>query len=138
MDSDKMPTGFYFVTIGVGPARPAFARQAQGIKKTEPIRCVIDTRTIRTRCSLDDNVTRENMHPADQFEASKKWRRTRLGRGRNRVRFGVTPHVVRNVCGSFAGRLACCSAIATAIWPRAVGCVRLDRRHVGRRRSIVG
>jgi ParB family chromosome partitioning protein len=42
------------------------------IKKTEPIRCVIDTANDPHEISLDENVTRENMHPADQFEAFRK------------------------------------------------------------------
>jgi ParB family chromosome partitioning protein len=42
------------------------------IKRTEPIRCVIDTANDAFEISLDENVARENMHPADQFEAFKK------------------------------------------------------------------
>jgi hypothetical protein len=33
---------------------------------------VIDTANDPHEISLDENVTRENMHPADQFEAFKK------------------------------------------------------------------
>jgi hypothetical protein len=39
------------------------------IKQTEPIRCIVDTANDPYEISLDENVTRENMHPADQFEA---------------------------------------------------------------------
>jgi ParB family chromosome partitioning protein len=45
---------------------------ARRSKKTEPIRCVIDTTNDPHEISLDENLTRENMHPADQFEAFKK------------------------------------------------------------------
>ena len=66
------------------------------IKKTEPIRCVIDTANDPHEISLDENVTRENMHPADQFEAFKKLAEERgFGAEEIAARFGVTPHVVR-------------------------------------------
>jgi ParB family chromosome partitioning protein len=66
------------------------------IKKTEPIRCIIDTANDPHEISLDENVTRENMSPADQFEAFKKLAEER-GYGVEEIaaRFGVTPHVVR-------------------------------------------
>ena len=38
------------------------------IKKTEPVRCVIDTVNDASEISLDENVTREDLSPADQFE----------------------------------------------------------------------
>jgi ParB family chromosome partitioning protein len=66
------------------------------IKKTEPIRCVIDTANDPHEISLDENVTRENMHPADQFEAFKKLAEERgFGAEDIAARFGVTPQVVR-------------------------------------------
>ena len=66
------------------------------IKKTEPIRCIIDTANDPHEISLDENVTRENMHPADQFEAFKKLAEERgFGAEEIAARFGVTPHVVR-------------------------------------------
>jgi len=66
------------------------------IKKTEPIRCIVDTTNDPHEISLDENVTRENMHPADQFEAFKKLADERgFGAEEIAARFGVTPHVVR-------------------------------------------
>ena len=66
------------------------------IKKTEPIRCIVDTANDPHEISLDENVTRENMHPADQFEAFKKLADERgFGAEEIAARFGVTPHVVR-------------------------------------------
>lgn len=36
------------------------------------MRCIIDTANDPHESSVDENVTRENVHPADQFEAFKK------------------------------------------------------------------
>ncbi len=66
------------------------------IKKTEPIRCIVDTANDPEEISRDENVTRENMHPADQFEAFRKLAEERgFGAEEIAARFGVTPHVVR-------------------------------------------
>ena len=60
------------------------------------IRCIIDTANDSHEISLDENVTRENMHPADQFEAFKKLANERgFGAEEIAARFGVAPHVVR-------------------------------------------
>lgn len=97
LDADGAATGFYFVTIGEGRRLAQLLRvKRKEIKKTEPIRCIIDTANDPHEISLDENVTRENMHPADQFEAFKKLAEER-GYGAEEIaaRFGVTPHVVR-------------------------------------------
>ena len=96
-DGDGAATGFYFVTIGEGRRLAQLLRvKRKEIKKTEPIRCVIDTANDPHEISLDENVTRENMHPADQFEAFKKLAEERgLGAEEIAARFGVTPNVVR-------------------------------------------
>lgn len=90
-------TGFYFVTIGEGRRLAQLLRvKRKEIKKTEPIRCVVDTVNDPYEISLDENVTRENMHPADQFEAFKRLSEERgFGAEEIAARFGVTPHVVR-------------------------------------------
>ena len=97
LDEDKAATGFYFVTVGEGRRLAQLLRvKRKEIKKTEPIRCVIDTVNDAFEISLDENVTRENMHPADQFEAFKKLADERgFGAEEIAARFGVTPHVVR-------------------------------------------
>jgi ParB family chromosome partitioning protein len=97
LDSDGAATGFYFVTIGEGRRLAQLLRvKRKEIKKTEPIRCVIDTANDPHEISLDENVTRESMHPADQFEAFKKLADERgFGAEEIAARFGVTPHVVR-------------------------------------------
>lgn len=97
MDGEGTPTGFYFVTIGEGRRLAQLLRVTRKeIKKTEPIRCIVDTANDPHEISLDENVTRENMHPADQFEAFKKLADERgFGVEEIAARFGVTPHVVR-------------------------------------------
>src|SRR5712672_2682079 len=97
LDTDEAATGFYFVTVGEGRRLAQLPRvKRRESKKTEPIRCIIDTANDPHEISLDENVTRENMHPADQFEAFKKLAEER-GYGAEEIaaRFGVTPHVVR-------------------------------------------
>jgi ParB family chromosome partitioning protein len=97
IDGEGTPTGFYFVTIGEGRRLAQLLRVTRKeIKKTEPIRCIVDTANDPHEISLDENVTRENMHPADQFEAFKKLADERgFGVEEIAARFGVTPHVVR-------------------------------------------
>lgn len=96
-DGDGEVTGSYFVTVGEGRRLAQLLRvKRKEVKKTEPIRCVVDTANDPHEISLDENVTRENMHPADQFEAFKKLAEERgFGAEEIAARFGVTPHVVR-------------------------------------------
>jgi ParB family transcriptional regulator, chromosome partitioning protein len=96
-DAEGEPTGSYLVTIGEG-RRLAQLLRAKGkqIKKTEPVRCVLDTENDAHEISLDENVTREAMHPADQFEAFRKLAEERgFGAEEIAARFGVTAQVVR-------------------------------------------
>ncbi|MCQ8279973.1 ParB/Srx family N-terminal domain-containing protein [Acetobacteraceae bacterium KSS8] len=96
-DAAGEPTGSYFVTIGEGRRLAQMLRvRRKEIKKTEPIRCVLDTENDPQEISLDENVTREAMHPADQFERFRELAE-RKGWGAEEIaaRFGVTPHVVR-------------------------------------------
>ncbi|MHC2283853.1 ParB family chromosome partitioning protein [Bradyrhizobium diazoefficiens] len=97
LDEEGAATGFYLVTIGEGRRLAQLLRvKRKEIKKTEPIRCIIDTANDPHEISLDENVTRENMHPADQFEAFRKLADERgFGAEEIAARFGVTPHVVR-------------------------------------------
>jgi ParB family chromosome partitioning protein len=96
LDGQGAATGFYLVTIGEGRRLAQLLRvKRKEIKKTEPIRCIVDTANDPHEISLDENVTRENMHPADQFEAFKKLADERgLGAEEIAARFGVTAHVV--------------------------------------------
>ncbi|ODM76791.1 ParB/RepB/Spo0J family partition protein [Bradyrhizobium elkanii] len=97
LDDEGAATGFYFVTIGEGRRLAQLLRlKRKEIKKTEPIRCIVDTANDPHEISLDENVTRENMHPADQFEAFRKLADERgLGAEEIAARFGVSAHVVR-------------------------------------------
>jgi ParB family chromosome partitioning protein len=97
LDAEGKPTGFYFVTIGEGRRLAQLLRaKRKQIKKTEAIRCVIDTANDPFEISLDENVTRTAMHPADQFEAFRELAENR-GWGAEEIaaRFGVTAHVVK-------------------------------------------
>ncbi|MGX1317637.1 ParB family chromosome partitioning protein [Bradyrhizobium sp. USDA 377] len=96
-DAKRTATGFYFVTIGEGRRLAQLLRvKRKEIKKTEPIRCIVDTANDPHEISLDENVTREDMHPADQFEAFKKLADERgFGAEEIAARFGVSAHVVR-------------------------------------------
>ncbi|PSJ56124.1 ParB/RepB/Spo0J family partition protein [Kumtagia ephedrae] len=97
LDGEGQPTGFYLVTIGEGRRLAQLLRaNRKQIKKSEPIRCVIDTVNDPFEISLDENVTRTAMHPADQYEAFRELAETR-GWGAEEIaaRFGVTAHVVR-------------------------------------------
>ncbi|MGJ4923680.1 ParB/RepB/Spo0J family partition protein [Bradyrhizobium sp. HKCCYLRH2015] len=96
-DAKGAATGFYFVTIGEGRRLAQILRvKRKEIKKTEPIRCIVDTANDAHEISLDENVTRENMHPADQFEAFKRLADERgFGAEEIAARFGVTAQVVR-------------------------------------------
>jgi ParB family chromosome partitioning protein len=96
-NAEGEPTGFYFVTIGEGRRLAQLLRvKRKQIKKTEAVRCVLDTENDATEISLDENVTREAMHPADQFERFRELAENR-GWGAEEIaaRFGVTAHVVR-------------------------------------------
>jgi len=97
LDADGQPTGCYLVTIGEGRRLAQLLRaKRKEINKTQPIRCVIDTAHDAFEISLDENVTRFAMHPADQFEAfrdlaeTKGWSAEEIG-----ARFGVSPTLVR-------------------------------------------
>ncbi|WP_084508193.1 ParB/RepB/Spo0J family partition protein [Mesorhizobium sp. WSM3224] len=97
LDGEGAETGFYFVSIGEGRRLAQLLRvKRKQIKKTEPIRCVVDTVNDAHEISLDENITREDMHPADQFEAFRELHEER-GWGTEEIaaRFGITPHVVR-------------------------------------------
>jgi ParB family chromosome partitioning protein len=97
LDAEGAATGFYLVSIGEGRRLAQLLRvKRKQIKKTEPIRCVIDTVNDAGEISLDENVTREDLSPADQFERFRELAETR-GWGAEEIaaRFGVTAHVVR-------------------------------------------
>jgi ParB family chromosome partitioning protein len=96
-DSKGEPTGCYLVSIGEGRRLAQMLRvKRKEIKKTEPIRCVIDTANDAAEISLDENVTRENLHPADEFERFRELSENH-GWGAEEIaaRFGTSAHVVK-------------------------------------------
>lgn len=94
---DGAATGAYLVTIGEGrrTALRLLARR-KAIKRTHPVKVTVDTLNDAHEISLDENITREAMHPADQFEAFRKLAEEK-GYGAEDIgaRFGVSAHVVR-------------------------------------------
>ncbi|MEE4452061.1 ParB/RepB/Spo0J family partition protein [Novosphingobium resinovorum] len=94
---DGTPTGYYLVTAGEGRRLAMLLRaKRKQIKKSEPVRCWLDTQNDPSEISLDENVTRTPMHPADQFERfaelsnDKGWGAQEIG-----ARFGVSAAVVK-------------------------------------------
>ena len=96
-NTEGEPTGFYLVSVGEGRRLAQLLRaKRKEIKKTEPIRCVIDTANDPAEISLDENVNRENLHPADEFEKFRELSEDR-GWGAEEIaaRFGKSAHVVK-------------------------------------------
>lgn len=95
--ADGAATGYYLVTAGEG-RRLALELRAKRreIKRTERVRCIVDAAHDALEISLDENVTRTEMHPADQFEAFRALSEER-GWGAEEIaaRFGVSPLTVR-------------------------------------------
>ena len=96
-DETGAETGFYLVTIGEGRRLAQCLRVTRKeIKKTEPIPCVINVTDDPHEISLDENVTREAMHPADRFEA---FRALAEERGMSvediAARFGISARTVK-------------------------------------------
>ena len=96
-NDEGVPTGNYLVTIGEGRRQALrLLAKRKAIKRTHPVRVVVDTENDAHEISLDENVTREAMHPADQFEAFRRLAEEK-GYGPEEIgaRFGVTAQVVR-------------------------------------------
>lgn len=94
---DGSATGNYLVTIGEGRRQGLrLLAKRKAIKRTHPVKVVVDTENDAHEISLDENTTREAMHPADQFEAFKRLADEK-GYGAEEIgaRFGVTATVVR-------------------------------------------
>jgi ParB family chromosome partitioning protein len=96
-DEAGTPTGAWLVTIGEGRRLAQLLRMKRGeIRKTELLSCVVDLANDPREISLDENVTRSDMHPADQFEAFRDLAERRgLGPEEIGARFGVSVQVVR-------------------------------------------
>ncbi|MDK2748719.1 MAG: ParB/RepB/Spo0J family partition protein [Brevundimonas sp.] len=96
-DGAGAPTGGWLVTIGEGRRQALrLLVKRKAIKRTHPVRVIVDADNDAHEISLDENITRESMHPADQFEAFKRLADEK-GYGPEEIaaRFGVTASVVR-------------------------------------------
>lgn len=94
---DGTPTGYYLVTAGEGRRLAMLLRaKRKQIKKSEVVRCWLDTANDPSEISLDENVTRTPMHPADQFERFRELSESK-GYGAEEIgaRFGVSAGVVK-------------------------------------------
>ncbi|MDC7675168.1 ParB/RepB/Spo0J family partition protein [Asticcacaulis machinosus] len=97
VDEAGAETGFYFVTAGEGRRLAQIARAKDGeIPRDTPMPCVIRETDDAHEVSLDENVTREAMTPADQYEA---FRALNIDRGMDAAeiaaRFGVSDQTVK-------------------------------------------
>ena len=95
--ADGTPTGRYLVTIGEGRRQALrLLAKRKAIRKTHPVRVILDTENDAHEISLDENMTREAMHPADQVEAFQRLA-SEKGYGAEEIaaRFGVSAQVVR-------------------------------------------
>jgi ParB family chromosome partitioning protein len=95
--ADGAPTGDYLVTIGEGRRQALrLLAKRKTIKRTHPVRVTVDETNDAHEISLDENITREAMHPADQFEAFKRVADEK-GWGAEEIaaRFGVSAQTVR-------------------------------------------
>jgi len=94
---DGTPTGAYLVTIGEGRRQALrLLAKRRAIDKAALVRCVVDEAHDAHEISLDENVTRSDMHPADQFEAFQRLAgETGWGAEEIAARFGVSAQVVR-------------------------------------------
>jgi ParB family chromosome partitioning protein len=96
-DGEGVPTGNYLVTIGEGRRQGLrLLAKRKAIKRTHPVRVIVDAENDAHEISLDENMTREAMHPADQFEAFQRLA-VEKGYGPEEIgaRFGVSAQVVR-------------------------------------------
>ena len=97
LDGDGQHTGDWLVAIGEGRRQAQLLRASRGeIADTELIRCVVDIENDPAEISLDENYSREDLHPADEFEKFRDLSKNR-GWGPEEIAalFGVTAHVVR-------------------------------------------
>ncbi|PIB92616.1 ParB/RepB/Spo0J family partition protein [Caulobacter sp. FWC2] len=94
---DGRETGYYLVSAGEGRRQALrLLAKRKALAKGAPVRCVVDTTNDPAEVSMDENLSREPMHPADQFEAFKDLAE-RKGYGAEEIgaRFGVKPEIVR-------------------------------------------
>lgn len=94
---DGRETGYYLVSAGEGRRQALrLLAKRKRLANGAPVRCVVDTTNDPAEVSMDENLSRETMHPADQYEAFKDLAE-RKGYGAEEIgaRFGVKPDIVR-------------------------------------------
>ncbi|MBI1686799.1 ParB/RepB/Spo0J family partition protein [Caulobacter hibisci] len=94
---DGQETGYYLVSAGEGRRQALrLLAKRKALAKGAAVRCVVDTANDPAEVSMDENLSREPMHPADAYEAFKDLAE-RKGYGAEEIaaRFGVKPDIVR-------------------------------------------
>lgn len=94
---DGRETGYYLVSAGEGRRQALrLLAKRKALARGAPVRCVVDTTNDPAEVSLDENFSRETLHPADQFEAFKDLAQ-RKGYGAEEIaaRYGIKPDTVR-------------------------------------------
>lgn len=90
-------TGYYLVSAGEGRRQALrLLAKRKALATGALVRCVVDTVNDPAEVSMDENLSREPMHPADQFEAFRDLAE-RKGYGAEEIaaRFGIKPDTVR-------------------------------------------
>ncbi|ENZ82846.1 ParB/RepB/Spo0J family partition protein [Caulobacter vibrioides] len=94
---DGRETGYYLVSAGESRRQALrLLAQRKAVAKGAPVRCVVDTTNDPAEVSLDENFSREMLHPADQYEAFKD-QADRKGYSAEEIaaRYGIKPDIVR-------------------------------------------
>lgn len=94
---DGRETGYYLVSAGEGRRQALrLLAQRKRLAKGAPVRCVVDTVNDPSEVSMDENLSREPMHPADSYEAYKDLaERKGYSAEELSARFGPSPETVR-------------------------------------------
>ncbi|AYV47483.1 chromosome partitioning protein ParB [Caulobacter flavus] len=94
---DAQKTGYYLVTAGEGRRQALrLLAKRKALAKGAAVRCVVDTTNDPAEVSMDENLSREPMHPADAYEAFRElserrgWSAEEIG-----ARFGLKADIVR-------------------------------------------
>jgi ParB family chromosome partitioning protein len=94
---DGQETGYYLVSAGEGRRQALrLLAKRKRLAKGAPVRCVVDTTNDPAEVSMDENLSREPMHPADAYEAFKDLaERKGYSAEELSARFGPSPDTVR-------------------------------------------